>query len=368
MNGQRPDIHHVFELYHQACDLQCVVFDPEANVIFPARANPGTPFHLSCQTSEPVWLDGTGFVYWLEPVSFEGGTIQLTVCSSFKTENPALLNDQERARIASCRQVIQMMVQNVCRDSQPGECDWPDDKDRTHASHDPVRDDSAGLQAQIVKEKALMLCIESGQISEAIQIMVEILDQNILPAGKDWDSQKIGIIELIVLISRSILHRGADQATINTLNQINFSKIDRFRNQDEIKFWIVAIFEQYIECSDRQTCNISREMKDAITFIKRNYRSELSLRDVASSVYQSPSYFSRLFKKETGENFSDYINRVRIDQAKKLLLEEHIPLNRLATEVGYSDQSYFSKIFKKKTGLSPRQYRDSMGRVSGTAV
>lgn len=109
-------------------------------------------------------------------------------------------------------------------------------------------------------------------------------------------------------------------------------------------------------------------MKDAITFIKRNYRSELSLRDVASSVYQSPSYFSRLFKKETGENFSDYINRVRIDQAKKLLLEEHIPLNRLATEVGYSDQSYFSKIFKKKTGLSPRQYRDSMGRVSGTAV
>lgn len=90
---------------------------------------------------------------------------------------------------------------------------------------------------------------------------------------------------------------------------------------------------------------------------------KITLEEVASYVYLSPSYFSKIFKEEMKVNFNTYLNYVRIEKSKKLLLDDSIVLVDLSNLVGFEDQSYFSKVFKKITGVSPGKYRESRGQI-----
>ena len=93
-------------------------------------------------------------------------------------------------------------------------------------------------------------------------------------------------------------------------------------------------------------------------YIDENYSANLSLDALAAQVHLSPSYFSKLFKREIGENLSTYILQTRIEQAKFLLRTTDKKAYEIAEAVGIFDPVYFSKIFKKVTGLKPKEYRD----------
>ena len=71
----------------------------------------------------------------------------------------------------------------------------------------------------------------------------------------------------------------------------------------------------------------------------------------------NPSYFSSLFKKETGSSFVEYLSKIRIDKAKDLLRESDLRIQDICLMVGYNDVKYFSKLFIKYTGLKPKDYR-----------
>lgn len=86
---------------------------------------------------------------------------------------------------------------------------------------------------------------------------------------------------------------------------------------------------------------------------------ELTLETLADKIYLSPSYLSKLFKKETGENLSVYIQNVRIQQAKLLLRTTDLKTYEVAERVGISDPVYFSRTFKKITGMKPKDFRHS---------
>jgi two-component system response regulator YesN len=79
---------------------------------------------------------------------------------------------------------------------------------------------------------------------------------------------------------------------------------------------------------------------------------------VASYVGISPNHLSTVFSQETGENFIEYLTRVRIERAKNLLSATSMKSADIAFETGFNDPHYFSFIFKKNTGLSPREYRN----------
>ena len=95
----------------------------------------------------------------------------------------------------------------------------------------------------------------------------------------------------------------------------------------------------------------------AIAYIEQHYAEPLSLETMAQHVNLSPIYFSNLFKKETGKNFSDYLTEYRIKKAKELLRDTGKNINEISDDLGYSDARYFSKVFKKATGVKPTDYR-----------
>ena len=91
-------------------------------------------------------------------------------------------------------------------------------------------------------------------------------------------------------------------------------------------------------------------------YIDENYMKELTLDDVSRVVNISSYYFSKVFKEETGENFIDYLTKLRIEAAKNLLKTTNKSMKEIALEVGYSDPNYFSRNFKKYTGKTPTDY------------
>lgn len=108
---------------------------------------------------------------------------------------------------------------------------------------------------------------------------------------------------------------------------------------------------------EKTQTNLSSEtVQKAIAFIQDNYHDDLTLSKVAGVVYLSPYYFSRLFKRTTGMNFTRYLTKVRIDAAKQLLKKGDRTVKEIAMEVGYTDPRYFSSVFKKVVGVSPSDY------------
>lgn len=92
-------------------------------------------------------------------------------------------------------------------------------------------------------------------------------------------------------------------------------------------------------------------------YIREHMAENISLADVSQTVYMNPTYFSTLFKRATGQNFSDYLVEVRISRAKELLKDLSISVADVGTRVGYPNSRYFSKVFLKTVGVKPSEYR-----------
>jgi two-component system response regulator YesN len=97
-------------------------------------------------------------------------------------------------------------------------------------------------------------------------------------------------------------------------------------------------------------------------YINENYGKDISLDELSRKLDVSPYYFSKLFKEETGENFIEYLNTTRIEQAKNRLRNPEMSMKEIGYEVGYSDPNYFSRIFKKYVGVTPTEFREGAVR------
>jgi YesN/AraC family two-component response regulator len=98
-------------------------------------------------------------------------------------------------------------------------------------------------------------------------------------------------------------------------------------------------------------------IRQCLDYIRSNYFDEgLSLQKIGELTGYTGSYLSRLFKQETGRNLVDYINEVRIENAKRMFAGDRVKACHVSEAVGYNNYSYFCRVFKKVTGVSPSAY------------
>jgi len=122
----------------------------------------------------------------------------------------------------------------------------------------------------------------------------------------------------------------------------------------------MEVFKKYLLSVAKSQADVklvSREISEAVGYIRNNYHLDISLQQVAGIVEISTNYLSSMFGKELNISFIDYVNQVRIDKAKELLLSTHLKTYEIARQVGFSDESYFSRIFKRITGLRPNEFK-----------
>lgn len=102
-------------------------------------------------------------------------------------------------------------------------------------------------------------------------------------------------------------------------------------------------------------------------FIADNYQAQLSLSDIASQSYMSPYHFLRVFKNTYGETPNEFLIRLRIEQAKKMLITENYSISEVCEKVGYASLGSFSSLFFKHVGLPPTLYRRQLWALSTEA-
>lgn len=111
--------------------------------------------------------------------------------------------------------------------------------------------------------------------------------------------------------------------------------------------------------SMQKTDGIVHSQKDIIKdYIDRNYKKDISAKDVAGILGYSDVYFSKVFKQLFDDNFINYLTKIRIDRAKVLLKDISFNIKEVGKSVGYADSNYFTKVFKRSIGMSPSEYRN----------
>lgn len=98
-------------------------------------------------------------------------------------------------------------------------------------------------------------------------------------------------------------------------------------------------------------------ISQVMEYLKENYQEKIKLADLAEYVHMNESYLSSQIKKSSGMNFTEILNRMRVDEAKKLLLNTDLSVESIADKAGFTSWSYFSRVFKRYCGATPAEYR-----------
>lgn len=138
-----------------------------------------------------------------------------------------------------------------------------------------------------------------------------------------------------------------------------YDEIEKYETTEDIRRWLGDLFAAFIESiAAYKNVRFKHIVSAAIKYIQEHYAEDIRLEDVSSHVFVTPNYFSRVFKEETGQHFTEWLNKYRVEKAKLLLKDVGAKIYEVAERVGYNDYKYFTHIFKKVTGLTPKEYRN----------
>jgi len=156
-------------------------------------------------------------------------------------------------------------------------------------------------------------------------------------------------------------YRQAMKCLVYNSDNVNIIYIDDIEGKLMNESFLGGISGDIKSGKNKNSNKIKMKLFESVKqFIRENIETELELEKVANNFGLSVYYFSRTFKEVTGINFSEYVNKCRIDVAKELLSTGEMNVKEVCYKVGYNDPNYFSKVFKKYEGVSPANFKGTM--------
>ncbi|MCE5257022.1 MAG: AraC family transcriptional regulator, partial [Spirochaetaceae bacterium] len=210
------------------------------------------------------------------------------------------------------------------------------------------------------KERILIHYVTTGNRTGARRLLNEILGDVFFSGGGEIRGVQTRALELVVLLSRAAVEGGATAQEVFGANEDFIRHIYSSRTIEDIASWLASVLNRFIDLVFAfKPAKHAEILRKAERFIKEHYREDITLQAVADEVELSASYFSTIFKEETGKGFTTFLNDLRVSKAKELLRDFSIPISEISSVVGFVDQSYFSRVFKAIAGVSPAVYRKS---------
>ncbi|MFI3326140.1 MAG: PocR ligand-binding domain-containing protein [Clostridia bacterium] len=208
-------------------------------------------------------------------------------------------------------------------------------------------------------EQSLLRAISEGNKETTSALLNDILGHIFFYNNGDFARIKASLYELLILISRATIRAGADSEKTLSLSKSYLKEISSIQTLDELCLWFTNVVKTLMDgVFDFLDLRHSEIIYKVVHYMRSHHAEKISLEEVAKSVFLSPSYLSRIFKQETGISFNKYLNNIRVEKSKTLLLTNEIKLADIALLVGFEDQSYYTKVFKRTTGVLPSLYRD----------
>ncbi len=120
---------------------------------------------------------------------------------------------------------------------------------------------------------------------------------------------------------------------------------------------IVLIERMLNENQEMAYSKMDRMMTDVLKYIHSNFNEKISVKDLCNEIHMSETFLTNSFKAITGKTVVEYVNDLKINKAKQLLVETDMRVTDISYELGFSDGAYFNRVFKKKVKLTPNAYR-----------
>ncbi|MGN0247082.1 MAG: response regulator [Lachnospiraceae bacterium] len=203
----------------------------------------------------------------------------------------------------------------------------------------------------------------SGKLSGYIQaqnrpgvsMVLSELHQNLYHSRDEIPVIRRFLIDIYLQVKQTITHT---YSNIQFPFPSNSAIIDLVEGKCYLYEIIKIMQEQAEMCMNAIGTPSSESIIDGIIhYINHNYQNNLKLESIAPLFGYNSSYLGKLFAKQVGEGFNSYLDRVRIENSKRLLTDETLKVYEISERVGYKTVDYFHKKFKKYTGLSPAEYR-----------
>lgn len=220
---------------------------------------------------------------------------------------------------------------------------------------DPSRSGPA-LSDELVASYAatLLSCIQSfnrRKTAETLQALQQMLTQS----GESVRSVRLFLTDLYLQVREqmSLLYPGSDIPFFTNRSIIHTIQDARYLYE------IIRFLSQRFEVFMDATGAASRDsvLDDILHYIHHNYASNITLENIAPLFGYNRSYLGKIFTKKMGQNFNSYVDHVRIERSKELLIRDSAKVYSIAERVGYKNVDYFHIKFKKYVGMSPAEYR-----------
>ena len=146
----------------------------------------------------------------------------------------------------------------------------------------------------------------------------------------------------------------------------SLEKISSCKSEEQLRKLLCSLFSSLIDAmNNRQTEAANDDVHKVLLYFQKHYAEHITLDTLSAVVNLDKSYLCRLFKKETGESLFQYLIRLRIEKASKLLLQEKLSVREISAKVGIDNPYYFARLFKKQYGVSPSEYAEKYKKIDG---
>lgn len=212
------------------------------------------------------------------------------------------------------------------------------------------------------QEIAVLNCVREGNVAQ-LESTYKTLPQIMYGDMSNNPLRQLfyGCIANTTLITRYAIEGGLEEESAFTLSDVYIKKMENCRTLYELNIlnekMAVDFTKRVAEAKTSKRPEYKKLISQCIDYILRNIHNKITLNTLAKEVNLTPKYLSYLFRKETGQTLSSFIEDKRIDIAKNLLIYSQYSYSTISAYLSFYSQSYFISIFRKRVGMTPKEYR-----------
>ena len=215
-------------------------------------------------------------------------------------------------------------------------------------------------------ENQFLEAIRKGDYAEATQRFSEWTTYKLLPRHGD----SLRDAKNITIVTSTLCRKAVEQANVHPVYIDELSRkiaieIESCTTLTQIANLKTEIIRKYcLLIKNYSRSGYSQLIHKCLDYVDFHYMDQITLKSLSEQFFVSNTHLSALFKKEVDQNLKEYIQEVRLRQARLLLNTTRLPIQEIATNCGFMDVNYFTRVFRKVHGISPRTYRNKMQNIN----
>jgi YesN/AraC family two-component response regulator len=221
--------------------------------------------------------------------------------------------------------------------------------------------DSPMYYYPIDTQQRLLNTLKAGELEEGQRILEQVFSRNFKGREISYEMKQQFIIELKGTILKLLDQKPLQEEEFFASVKNQIAQVQPSDAVEQLRAGFESIMKSICDVIAQKKNDQNKDTIVAIKlYVENEYNnSDLSISQIVESVNRRDKLISQLFKDQTGENLSDYLERVRIDKATELLLENQLTIDVIAGLVGYNSGHSFRRAFKRMRGVSPTVFRQT---------